>query len=531
MKTGIMILSVIFLACGVSAASVHKGIYYGPESSDEYRQEKCKLDIYMPDKAAEKRPVLVYFHGGGLTGGKRGGPMEVVKHGIILVAPSYRLAPKVKCPDYINDAADAVAWTFKNIAKYGGNPDMIFVGGFSAGSYLTAMLGMDKQWLAARGIDADKLAGLLPLSGQMITHFNVRKERNISPACGLSDEFSPMFHIRKTAFPIFIQCGDNDYPSRQEENKLFVSMMKKYAKQADNMIFYQEYPGGHGPFFKKEARQDVCNFILAATRREGNGLDGFIPFQTPKAKVCGRVFDGKIYINNPEPDTHMRIMKNNLPQKDLSSGNTSWCVIDAALTADDQLTAELSGTQKVNIWDKNMEFTVERGKSTDVKLKNGSDIQLSIDAKRLRIVLKAVKDKLVPARQDHLWTGDALEVFIDQMPFERLDKKTLPDDKLDTLQLVFAAMPSQSGATVIALRKGLRYATKASCKTSRTADGYVLEADIPLEEIPVLRNDGAVVGITFQRCTGGGKNEFFTSSKPAFSQRSHYALMKVVSEK
>ena len=42
-----------------------------------------------------------------------------------MVAVNYRLFPKVKCPAYIEDAAAAVAWTFKNIEKYGGSKKLI----------------------------------------------------------------------------------------------------------------------------------------------------------------------------------------------------------------------------------------------------------------------------------------------------------------------------------------------------------------------------------------------------------------------
>lgn len=249
-------------ALTASEKTVHKGIYYGPEDATEYQKEQCKLDIRLPADKSKNFPVLVFFHGGGITGGRRGGP-DLTSEGVCLVAPSYRLSPQAQCPDYLNDAADAVAWTFKNIEKYGGDPDRIFISGSSAGSYLASLITMDKSWLEKRGVDIDKIAGLIPVSGHMITHFTVRKERGISASTGLSDEFAPLFHVRKTPFPIFIQCGDNDYPGRQEENLLFVAMMIKYAKQAKSDIIYKEYPGTHGTFGKvKQKQEDFARFIL-----------------------------------------------------------------------------------------------------------------------------------------------------------------------------------------------------------------------------------------------------------------------------
>ena len=269
------IVAFVSLAAPAAEGKIHKGIYYGPEDATEYQKEKCKLDIYLPSEEHKNFPVLVFFHGGGLTGGSRGGP-NLTAEGVCLVAPSYRLNPQAQCPDYINDAADAVAWTFKNIEKYGGDPNRIFVSGGSAGSYLAALITMDKSWLEVRGVDVDKIAGLIPVSGHMITHFTIRKEQGIPASCGLSDKYAPLFHVRKTPFPIFIQCGDNDYPSRQEENKLFVSMMIKYAKQPASEITYKEYPGTHGTFGKdKQKQEDFAQFILEQSGlAEPSGLFG-----------------------------------------------------------------------------------------------------------------------------------------------------------------------------------------------------------------------------------------------------------------
>ncbi len=276
--TSCLTIAIVALVSCTSPASeekVHKGVYYGPEDATEYQKEKCKLDIYLPSNESESFPVLVFFHGGGITGGSRGGP-NLTSEGVCLVAPSYRLSPKAECPDYLNDAADAVAWTFKNIEKYGGDPNRVFISGSSAGSYLASMITMDKNWLDARSVDIDRIAGLIPVSGHMITHFTVRKEKGISASCGLSDEYAPLFHVRKTPFPIFIQCGDNDYPGRQEENRLFVSMMIKYAKQPESDIIYKEYPGTHGTFGKaKKKQEDFARFILEKSgMAESSGIFG-----------------------------------------------------------------------------------------------------------------------------------------------------------------------------------------------------------------------------------------------------------------
>lgn len=83
---------------------------------------------------------------------------------------NYRLSPRATHPAYIDDAAAAVAWVMKHIGEYGGDPTRVYVAGHSAGGYLTLMVGLDKAYLARYGEDADRLAGLFPVSGQTNTH-------------------------------------------------------------------------------------------------------------------------------------------------------------------------------------------------------------------------------------------------------------------------------------------------------------------------------------------------------------------------
>jgi acetyl esterase/lipase len=167
---------------------------------NEAAPTKCVLDLYYP-LSQKDFATVVWFHGGGLTGGKRSIPEDLKENGIAVVAVDYRLYPNVKSPTYVEDAAAAVAWTFENIAEFGGSREKIFVSGHSAGGYLTSMIGLDKHYLDAHGIDANKIAGLIPFSGHTITHFTVREERGIKDTQVIVDEMAPIFHARADAPP------------------------------------------------------------------------------------------------------------------------------------------------------------------------------------------------------------------------------------------------------------------------------------------------------------------------------------------
>ena len=224
------------------------GIHYYPDSvytNNSYAQEKCDLDIYYPTNK-KNFATLVYFHGGGLTAGSNEILEPLKNQGFAIVGVDYRLNPKVICPTYIEDAAAAVAWVFKNIEKFGGNPNLIFVSGHSAGGYLTAMIGLDKKWLGKYGVDANQIAGLIPLSGQAITHFTIRKERGIPDTQPVIDEYAPLFHVRADAPPLILITGDREMEmlGRYEENANLCRMMK--IKGHKHTILYELDGYGHG---------------------------------------------------------------------------------------------------------------------------------------------------------------------------------------------------------------------------------------------------------------------------------------------
>lgn len=205
---------------------VEKDIVYSTDKN-EYSIQRCRLDIYHPVDTTGL-PVIVWFHGGGLTGGERSIPEELKQSGYVVVAPNYRLLPNVEIIDCIDDAAAAVAWTFKNIDKFGGDPEKIFVAGHSAGGYLTSMIGFEKKWLGKYGVDADSIKGLIPYSGQSITHFALRKSKGISELQPVVDEYAPMYHIRKDAPPYIIITGDREIElfGRYEENAYLWRLLK-----------------------------------------------------------------------------------------------------------------------------------------------------------------------------------------------------------------------------------------------------------------------------------------------------------------
>jgi acetyl esterase/lipase len=203
--------------------------YYneGTIKGDKYMQEMCVFDFYYPTNI-KNFSTIIWFHGGGLTGGKRQIPEFLKEKGIAVIGVEYRLSPNIKAVDCIKDAAAATAWAFKNIEKYGGSTSLIFVSGMSAGGYLTYMVGLDKKYLAVHNIDANQIAGLIPFSGHAITHFTVRKEMGISGKQPIIDDMAPLYYVRADAPSMLIITGDRELEmlGRYEENAYMMRMLK-----------------------------------------------------------------------------------------------------------------------------------------------------------------------------------------------------------------------------------------------------------------------------------------------------------------
>ena len=220
-------------------------------------REACLLDLYLPEDGKDFITVLL-MHGGGLTGGSYKGKGFAVmaeafaRYGIAMVSAEYRMFPNAKYPDFIEDAAAAVAWVKREIGAWGGS-GKVYVGGFSAGAYLSMMLCYDPRWLAAQGLGPLDVAGYLHGSGQPTDHFNVLKFSGEDPRRLIVDETAPLYHVVPGGVvpPMQILVSDSDVTNRMLQNQLLVETMR-HMEYDMSKVDFRILHGTHCSFLREK---------------------------------------------------------------------------------------------------------------------------------------------------------------------------------------------------------------------------------------------------------------------------------------
>ena len=211
----------------------------------EYKQNLF-LDLYLPESV--EFDLFVYFHGGGLEGGSRKGvevfSKTLAKNNIATASVEYRMYPNAKFPDFIKDCAYSIRWLKDNIKDYG-QCNRIFVGGSSAGGYLSMMLCFDERYLKEVGMLPTDIAGYIHDAGQPTAHFNVLKELGKDSRRLIVDETAPMYFVglQEKYSPMLFIVSDDDMFARYEQTLLMVKTLEHFGHK-DN-VYLQVLRGKH----------------------------------------------------------------------------------------------------------------------------------------------------------------------------------------------------------------------------------------------------------------------------------------------
>lgn len=272
--------------------TVYKDLCYNPAAP-----EMCRMDIYVPD--GEVNAVYLYLHGGGITHGDkdtgrtRAMYEALASRGIATFSANYRFLPvtdhdsaprrePLDCPEndvdfpvFLQDAALAYRFMMQEGTAYASSPRS-FIGGSSAGGYMSMMLCFDRQYLDAVGYDSlADVCGYVFDAGQPTTHFHLLELKDISPLRVMVDETAPFWYLTEsfdgkgnpvTGLPkLYFFTAESDMPGRVQQNALFIATLKNFGYPAEKIFDKMMMGYGHCKYLADpEYIREVGDFIISA---------------------------------------------------------------------------------------------------------------------------------------------------------------------------------------------------------------------------------------------------------------------------
>lgn len=212
----------------------HLDVRFGPG-------EKETLDIFPADQASA--PVQLYFHGGYWRANDKSDMSfmaePLVAAGACTVLANYDLCPTVSLDEIVAQSRRAIAWTWRHIADYGGDPERLFISGSSAGGHLAAMA-LAHDW-AADGLPSDLIKGAVLVTGvydaEPVRHISVNEQIRLDAEAARRN--SPIHLPPRRGLPLVVAVGG-------AETERWIGMSQSYAalcREAGADCDYLEIPG------------------------------------------------------------------------------------------------------------------------------------------------------------------------------------------------------------------------------------------------------------------------------------------------
>lgn len=222
------------------------------------------MDVYLPRKPNGN--LFFYAHGGGLEAGDKRDAACFAEYlamrGTAVVSINYRMYPRAQYPDFIRDTAEALAFVKEKMPEWGA--EKLYVGGSSAGGYLSMMLCFAPEYLQAFGLSNADIAGYFHDAGQPTAHFRVLRERGMDPRRVIVDESCPLFHVGTQAHypPMRFIVSDQDMKNRYEQTMLMLSTLRHFGvEKADYVLMH----GGHCAYIgRMEGEESVFGRMIEA---------------------------------------------------------------------------------------------------------------------------------------------------------------------------------------------------------------------------------------------------------------------------
>jgi arylformamidase len=196
------------------------------------------LDIFPAEQSGG--PVLVFLHGGYWRGGSKddncGFVPTFINRGVNVVIIEYDLCPAVTVTEIVRQARGAIAWTYRNIRRYNGDPLRLYVSGHSAGAHLTAMA-LAHDW-EKEGLPRDLIKGAVPTSGvydlAMVMHVSVNDEIRMTPE--IAKENSPFLHRPFPVCPVVVAVGGGEPRGWQQMSEEYFRFCQECGLDCEYLV-------------------------------------------------------------------------------------------------------------------------------------------------------------------------------------------------------------------------------------------------------------------------------------------------------
>jgi len=197
-----------------------------------------RLDIYAATNPAG--PVLIYIHGGYWRSGSKEDNCNFVptftERGATVALIEYDLCPNVTVTDIVRQTRSAIAWTYKNILRYGGDPAKLFVSGHSAGGHLTAMA-LAHDW-REDGLPQNLIKGAVATSGvydlEMVMKISVQKEVRMTAEVAAKN--SPLVDPPRVQCPLIVAVGAEEPEGWQQMSKNYFAFCRQSGMPVDYLV-------------------------------------------------------------------------------------------------------------------------------------------------------------------------------------------------------------------------------------------------------------------------------------------------------
>lgn len=237
-------LSPLAIVNGITSnggVGVSKNILYGDAPLQD-------LDIYYPKPLAQAMkaqsnisdsyPMVVFVHGGSWESGSKEEyafvGRSLAQAGYITAVINYRKAPAHVYPDYVEDTAQAIAWSYDNAKSFHADPTRLAVVGHSSGAFNAVAAVSNEDFLAPYGISPKDIRAVVGIAGPYSYDFRKFSSATAFASNATPDQVMPDRQIKGLQPPYLLLTAENDKIVYEQNTIKMTKALKDFGATVKN---------------------------------------------------------------------------------------------------------------------------------------------------------------------------------------------------------------------------------------------------------------------------------------------------------